>query len=798
MGISAGNRLLALVLLLFVALGLVYSLATPIFEASDEQWHYPVVKHIADGQGLPVQDPAVSTLWHQEGSQPPLYYLLASGLTFWIDTGDFAAVQRPNPHAIVGLPLVVGNKNMMIHTDRERWPWQGTTLAVHLIRLLSVGLGAVTVWLTGRIARCLWPGDDQVPLLAAMLTAFNPMFLFISASVNNDNLAAPLAAGAMLVLLRALHRGQTVRDGLWLGALLGLGALTKLSVLALLPLAAAALTWDAWRRRVWRTWLANGALIVGFLILIAGWWYWRNWTLYADPTGLNRMLDIAGRRDEPLTLRGLWAEFEGFRISYWALFGGVSILADRWVYPILDALMVVGGLGVVVGVSISRSANTCPIPHLPAPAVPIPPRPGSPVRGPGETGTGSGTPRGPGWCGTGAAGAGQRVSASSRSTPYFLLPASYFLLMAWVGLVFISLIRWTLQTYASQGRLMFVAIAGISTLLAVGLGTLTPRRWRWVTAGVVGGGLLLLAAVSPFRYIAPAYAYPPLLTEADLPAGTQRVNWDINGEMRLLGYRLEPSAIHPAETLPVTVYWQALEPMTTDYSVFVHLLGRERAVVGQVNTYPGLGAWPTTLLKPGDVVADTYRVPVTSEAAAPSLLRVYVGLYRYDEPGRPGLTTVNARGEPVEPWLATARLTPWDWPQVTPANPLQVRFGETISLIGYDLNDSLTLYWQAHGRPSADYTVFIQVWGEDEQVAGFDGPPVEGDYPTSWWEADETIVDVHPLNLGKGGDTLPLQPGRYRLLVGLYRLDTGERLPAFGPDGPLPDYAVELHDLWIE
>jgi signal transduction histidine kinase len=32
----------------------------------------------------------------------------------------------------------------------------------------------------------------------------------------------------------------------------------------------------------------------------------------------------------------------------------------------------------------------------PAPAVPIPPRPGSPVRGPGETGTGSGTPDGPG------------------------------------------------------------------------------------------------------------------------------------------------------------------------------------------------------------------------------------------------------------------------------------------------------------------------------------------------------------------------------------------------------------------
>jgi hypothetical protein len=339
---------------------------------------------------------------------------------------------------------------------------------------------------------------------------------------------------------------------------------------------------------------------------------------------------------------------------------------------------------------------------------------------------------------------------------------------------------------------MFVAIAGISALLAAGLGTLVPTRWRWALVGVVGGGLLLLATVSPFRYILPAYARPPLLTEADLPAELQRVNWDIDGKMRLLAYRLERPFVHPAEALPVTVYWQVLSPMETDYSVFVHLLGRNRGVVGQVNTYPGLGAWPTTMLKPGDVLADTYYVPVDPGAEAPSLLHVHIGLYRYDEPGRPGLPTYDEHAEPIEPWLATAKLIPWDWPQITPANPLQVRFGETISLIGYGLGDDLTLYWQATGRPPADYTVFIQLWDGEEQVAGFDGQPVGGDYPTSWWDAGETIVDVHSLDLSTIGIISPLTSDRYRLLVGLYRLDTGERLPAFGLDGPLSDYAVEI------
>jgi hypothetical protein len=41
----------------FVALATLYSVVVPPFEASDELWHYPMVKHIADNWALPVQDP---------------------------------------------------------------------------------------------------------------------------------------------------------------------------------------------------------------------------------------------------------------------------------------------------------------------------------------------------------------------------------------------------------------------------------------------------------------------------------------------------------------------------------------------------------------------------------------------------------------------------------------------------------------------------------------------------------------------------------------------------------------------
>jgi hypothetical protein len=57
-------------------------------------------------------------------------------------------------------------------------------------------------------------------------------------------------------------------------------------------------------------------------------------------------------------------------------------------------------------------------------------------------------------------------------------------------------------------------------------------------------------------------------------------------------------------------------------------------------------------------------------------------------------------------------------------------------------------------------------------VAQGDGPPLKGDYPTSLWAAGETISDPHTVALP---DDMPVD--QYRLLVGMYRLDTMERLP---------------------
>ena len=161
------HPLLVFLLSIFILLATIYSIATPIFEAGDEIWHFPFVQHLATGHSLPVQDPAVKTLWEQEGGQPPLYYALGAVATFWIDTGDLPDRRWMNPEAKIGIPLAYGNKNLIVHTNAEDFPWHNTALVVHLLRFISILLSAGTVVLTYFLALEIKPNDKNLAALAA-------------------------------------------------------------------------------------------------------------------------------------------------------------------------------------------------------------------------------------------------------------------------------------------------------------------------------------------------------------------------------------------------------------------------------------------------------------------------------------------------------------------------------------------------------------------------------------------------------------------------------------------------------
>ena len=711
---------LAILVTAYLVLAVMYSAVVPLFEAPDEVWHYEYIRWLAAGKGLAAPEDIGAAPFAQEGSQPPLYYLLGAAATGWIPADHAAAVIRFNTHAAVGNADAVGNKNMLLHGRADGWPWQGVTLAVHCARVLSVLLGAVTVTLTYLIARVTLPGWLAAAWLAAALVAFSPQFLFISASVNNDNLVTTLATLGLFLCVRLIAAVSSPRAWVWssLGGVVGLAALSKLSGLLLVASVVFTIVLVAWRARAWRV-VWTGGLLVGFTaVAVAGWWYGRNWLFFGDPLLLSVMFAGVPPQAQPASLAELLALAPGVWRSMWAVFGWFNVLAPAWFYWLytLLALLALVGWGV-------------------------------------------------GWIGR------------RRDLRAAVRPAALLLLAGWLTLVGLAVVRWAQISYA-QGRLFFPALAALTTLLAGGLLALTPARWRRGGAGVLAIVLACIAAMAPFTWILPAYPPPPLAgADAEIPHNVDAV---YAAGATLLGATMARSEARAGEAVTITLHWRADAALADDYSVFVHAVDVDGIVQAQHDSHPGLGSFPTREWRPSQVIVDQHTLVVPVGAPAPAALRIVAGLYD----AATGQRLPSAQGDAIvlgevlvlsdADALPGATRIDFDGKLALVGFELGTR-----TLRPGDALD-VTLWWEALAPMVQDYVVFVHlllppdaVWAQQDQM------PQAGAARTSTWQVGDRIEDTHTLAL-----PLETPPGVYRIEIGVYDKDTFARLPvAFSDQG---------------
>jgi hypothetical protein len=112
----------------------------------------------------------------------------------------------------------------------------------------------------------------------------------------------------------------------------------------------------------------------------------------------------------------------------------------------------------------------------------------------------------------------------------------------------------------------------------------------------------------------------------DVPAIQTPLVVQLGDGVRLLGYDLSATAIRPGDTLRLTLYWQALTPMTTSYTVFTHLLDANQRVVAQHDGMPQRGNTPTTAWVNDEVIADDYELRVPTSLASGNYI-LEVGMY---------------------------------------------------------------------------------------------------------------------------------------------------------------------------
>ena len=394
--------------LCFFCVGLIYIYAAPHFEASDSIAHVGMIKWIADHDGaLPVQSADHSQLYRQQASQPPLYYFMMAAIWTALDTSDFDEFFRLTPFAIVGDPMRLGNRNRLFY--RQPYPpnlHQGTSLTLYVIRLVTLGMGTVTVAAVYQSARMIVPRPVGFAVLASALTAFNPQFIFISASVSNDSLVTMLAALITWLMLVMLREGFHTKRSLSLAILITLASLTKLSGLVYGAIVLVAGLWIFIRSRDRRGFGNLLGLIVLIWLVIAGWWFLRNLSLYQEPFGTATMVDYVGRRHT--TIPQLFSgEFQGLRVSFWGLFGAFSILTHDIHYHLMDALTVISAAGFFV------------------------------------------------------------FAAKHRRDNIVLTAICFLVVIFFVAAA--TLVWWSLQTTASTGRLLLTYITSISVLMTMGL-----------------------------------------------------------------------------------------------------------------------------------------------------------------------------------------------------------------------------------------------------------------------------------------------------------------------------------------
>jgi hypothetical protein len=288
----------------------------------------------------------------------------------------------------------------------------------------------------------------------------------------------------------------------------------------------------------------------------------------------------------------------------------------------------------------------------------------------------------------------------------------------------------------------------------------------------------------------------------DVPPMAAGVQANFGGEMMLLGYDFPERRTQPGGTLPITLYWQALRPMTRSYIVSNHLLNS-----ADLQQWGGRDRVPkdyysTMLWTPGEVVRDDYQVPV-SPAAPPGVYRLDVGVY-VAESGVAWPVPLVKDGKALDANSALIAPVKVGGPppgvtvqKPTPQVPRADRLGGAITLLGYDLQSeagllSLTLYWRCDARLPADYTTFVHVRRRDGKssvpAAQMDRPPAEGAYPTSLWDPGEVIRDVVRIPIPP-----QVPPGDYEIAAGLYQFGTGVRLPVADAAGNRPaDDAIVL------
>jgi len=290
------------------------------------------------------------------------------------------------------------------------------------------------------------------------------------------------------------------------------------------------------------------------------------------------------------------------------------------------------------------------------------------------------------------------------------------------------------------------------------------------------------------------YRTPQTLPDEVVPAShVQRVSF--GNSILLLGYDVD-KAQGNADKLLVTLYWRCLRPMEQNYRVWLKLVNGVYHIWGQVDNIPVGGRFPTSIWREGTVLRDEHELEILP-GTPPGLYHIEVGLH---DPQRQESLRPEGDGLLLGP-VEVMRQEPSATRPLDIQHPWAASLADKVLLLGYNVESGfrpgdgihLTLFWQCLEEVDRDYTVFTHLVDKEGNFWGQkDNEPVDGFYPTGQWKAGEIVRDQYDITISPEAP-----PGEYRLEVGMYLAETGERLPVLGEGVDRAQRVILLHPVQV-
>lgn len=239
-----------LIIIYFTGITVSYSLYTPTFEGGDEKAHYENIKNVFDNN-------------FEKNSylkSQPLSYLTYAVFLNFIDSPELG-----DEGIYINDQEWPKYQNRWNHGIEEAYPFTDIALTVHLLRIVSIVAGIVTIIFVYKDSSLIFTENKWLPVFTMAFVASIPKFAAQSSTLTNDSLVFMFSTIVFYFLFKFLNNVNERKNLIFLSIFTGIAILTKSNAMLFYPVVLLSISYLLFSKQIGKKVFLKDALI--FLII---------------------------------------------------------------------------------------------------------------------------------------------------------------------------------------------------------------------------------------------------------------------------------------------------------------------------------------------------------------------------------------------------------------------------------------------------------------------------------------------------------------------------------------------------